>query len=358
MGGSESYARALCRALAAEVDVDAVAFVSTSARDAGEGLETRVVPEYPGATSAVAKVAGLAVGVVRRRSMARHFAGIDVVHYPFTVPTPPLPFPSVVTLHDLQHLDLPHLFSRQTRLFRRAAYDRSARRAGIVIVPSSFVRARAEALLGLDPLRVRVVPHGVDHSVFSPSEAAREPFVLYPARVWPHKNHARLLAAFALLRNSRPKLTLVLTGAGTEALAGPPGVSARGVVPERKLVDLYRRASCVVFRVSTRGSERRHSRLWRVGPASQQRAPVPFPRCAATRPSSSIRTTRKRLQTASRGRWIALASCLKWSRSTRHSSRGRLRPRDTSRRTTKLQSSSSCSAHEKVRGLTNGGFRA
>ena len=247
MGGSESYARALCRALAAEVDVDAVAFVSTSARDAGEGLETRVVPEYPGATSAVAKVAGLAVGVVRRRSMARHFAGIDVVHYPFTVPAPPLPFPSVVTLHDLQHLDLPHLFSRQTRLFRRAAYDRSARRAGIVIVPSSFVRARAEALLGLDPLRVRVVPHGVDHSVFSPSEAAREPFVLYPARVWPHKNHARLLAAFALLRNSRPKLTLVLTGAGTEALAGPPGVSARGVVPERELVDLYRRASCVVF---------------------------------------------------------------------------------------------------------------
>ena len=247
MGGSESYARALCRALVSRMDVDAVAFVTASARDAGEGLETRVVPEYPGATSAVAKVGGMALGVARRRGIAGHFAGIDVVHYPFTVPVPPLSVPVVITLHDLQHLDLPHMFSRHTRLFRRAAYDRAARRAEVVIVPSAFVRRRAEGLLGLDPSRVAVVPHGVDHSVFSPAGAAREPFVLYPARVWPHKNHARLLAAFALLRKSRPELTLVLAGAGTEALAGQPGVWARGVVPEAELVDLYRRASCVVF---------------------------------------------------------------------------------------------------------------
>ena len=107
MGGSETYARALCRALSAQHEVEAVAFVAASARDAGEGLETRVVPEYPGGTSALAKVGGMAVGVARRGSIARHFAGIDVVHYPFTVPVPPLSLPSVVTLHDLQHLDLP-----------------------------------------------------------------------------------------------------------------------------------------------------------------------------------------------------------------------------------------------------------
>jgi glycosyltransferase involved in cell wall biosynthesis len=247
MGGSETYVRALCRALSSQRELEAVAFVAASAPDAGEGLETRVVSEYPGGTSALAKVGGLAVGVARRRSIARRFSAVDVVHYPFTVPIPQLPLPSVVTLHDLQHLDLPHLFTWQTRVYRRAAYDRAARRADIVIVPSAFVRSRAEELLGLDSARVRVIPHGVDHTVFSPSGATREPFVLYPARVWPHKNHARLFAAFALLRSSRPELTLVLTGAGTEALGGPPGVSARGVVSEAELVDLYRRASCVVF---------------------------------------------------------------------------------------------------------------
>ena len=133
------------------------------AAGAGERLETRVVSEYPSGTSALAKVRGLAVGLARRRSIARHFTGMDVVHYPFTVPVPQLPLPSVVTLHDLQHLDLPHLFSWQTRVYRRAAYDRAARRADIVIVPSAFVQSRAEDLLGLDPSRVRVVPHGVDH---------------------------------------------------------------------------------------------------------------------------------------------------------------------------------------------------
>jgi glycosyltransferase involved in cell wall biosynthesis len=247
MGGSETYARSLCRALSGQHEIEATAFVAASGSDAGEGLETRVVSEYPSGTSAVAKVGGMAVGIARRGSIARHFRGIDVVHYPFTVPVPRLPLPSVVTVHDLQHLDLPNLFSRQRRLYRRVAYDRAARRADTVVVPSAFVRSRAEDLLGLDPSRVNVVPHGVDHAVFSPSGAPREPFVLYPARVWPHKNHARLLAAFALLRRSHPELTLVFTGAGTEALAGQPWVSARGVVSQLELVRLYGRASLVVF---------------------------------------------------------------------------------------------------------------
>jgi glycosyltransferase involved in cell wall biosynthesis len=116
-----------------------------------------------------------------------------------------------------------------------------------VIVPSAFVRDRAVAALGLDPARVCVVPHGLDHDVFSPADIARESFILYPARVWPHKNHARLIAALSILRRDRPDLELVLTGGGTEAFAGTAGVSARGAVSQAELVDLYRRAACVVF---------------------------------------------------------------------------------------------------------------
>jgi glycosyltransferase involved in cell wall biosynthesis len=247
MGGSESYARGLCGALAANSSIDAVAFVTRAARDAGEGLPTEVVAGYPSGRSALGKVFGMTVGLARRGKMRRAFSGVDVVHYPFTVPVPPLTVPTAVTLHDVQHLDLPELFTWQTRSFRRVAYDRAARRAGVVIVASTFVRDRAQALLDLDPARVEVVPHGIDHSVFSPSAVAREDFVLYPARVWPHKNHARLLAAFELLRRARPELSLVLTGAGTEAFAGSAGVIGRGVVRRAELVDLYRRASCVVF---------------------------------------------------------------------------------------------------------------
>jgi glycosyltransferase involved in cell wall biosynthesis len=116
-----------------------------------------------------------------------------------------------------------------------------------VIVPSAFVRKRAIELLGLDPDRVRAIQHGVDHELFRPAGEPRERFLLFPARVWPHKNHARLLEAFALLRSRQPDLRLVLTGGGTERLAGPTGVDARGPVPHTELVRLYSTAACVVF---------------------------------------------------------------------------------------------------------------
>jgi glycosyltransferase involved in cell wall biosynthesis len=247
MGGSETYARALCRALATRPNLDAVAFVTAAAPDAGEGLPTEVVTEYPAARSASAKTFALATGVLRRRKLAARFGDLDVVHYPFTVPVPVLDVPAVVTLHDLQHVDLPGMFSRSMRLFRRFAYDRAARRARVVVVPSAFVRDRAVATVGLDPARVSVVPHGVDHSIFCPADVPRESFILYPARVWPHKNHARLIAALSILRRDRPDLELALTGGGTEAFAGTPGVDARGAVSQTELVDLYRRAACVVF---------------------------------------------------------------------------------------------------------------
>ena len=70
-----------------------------------------------------------------------------------------------------------------------------------MIVPSAFVRDRAAASLGLDPAQIRVIHHGIDHERFRPGGEPREDFLLYPARPWAHKNHARLYEAFALLRH-------------------------------------------------------------------------------------------------------------------------------------------------------------
>ena len=116
-----------------------------------------------------------------------------------------------------------------------------------LIVPSQFVRRRAIELLGLPPERVHAIPWGVDHERFRPGTEAREPFLLYPARPWPHKNHARLFEAFALLREERPELRLVLTGGGHEGRPVPPGVDVRGLVPGEELASLYRRTACLVF---------------------------------------------------------------------------------------------------------------
>ncbi len=115
------------------------------------------------------------------------------------------------------------------------------------MVPSEFVRARAGERLRLPGEKIHVVPHGIDHARFNPSEEPREPFLLYPARPWPHKNHARLLEAFRLVRAEQPELRLVLTGGGHRNGPAPPGVEIRGLVSPEELVSLLRRAAALVF---------------------------------------------------------------------------------------------------------------
>jgi len=247
VGGAETAARGLCRGLAEVGTLDYRAFTPPAATGAGEGLAEVAVPEYRLARSVPERALAMAVAAVRPGRLRKRFVGLDAVHYPLTIALPSLELPSAVTVHDLQHLDHPELFSRAERIFRARTHEASARKANAVIVPSQFVRRRAIELLGLPPERVHAIPWGVDHELFRTGDDAREPFLLYPARPWPHKNHARLLQAFAVLRRERPKLKLVLTGGRHKGGPAPPGVEVRGLVSADELASLYRRAACLVF---------------------------------------------------------------------------------------------------------------
>jgi glycosyltransferase involved in cell wall biosynthesis len=153
----------------------------------------------------------------------------------------------VQSILDTQHLDLPRLFSAPERLYRRFSYDAPARRVDAVMTISEFSRSRVIERLGVPDHRVHVAPLGVTIPAPAPP-AEREGFVLYPARVWPNKNHRRLIDAVALLRDERPDLRLVLTGGGLEQLGElPPWVERMGQVTDDELWGLYRAAGCVAF---------------------------------------------------------------------------------------------------------------
>ena len=247
-GGSETYARQLAGALGRVGMHDYTVLVPARAKDAAEGLPTVEVKDPLVGKRGPFRIAMMALAARRTRAVTTQVAEFDVLHYPLTVPSPGTQAPTVVTLHDTQHRDLPEFFGPARRSFRRIAYDRAARGAAAVIVTSEFVRGRAVELLDLDPGRVHVIPHAIDHSVFRPGDEELEPIILYPARPWPHKNHTRLFEAFAVLHETRPQLLLVLTGGALDRLEPlPEGVENLGPVPAEHLASLYRRAACLVY---------------------------------------------------------------------------------------------------------------
>ena len=248
-GGSETYARALTRTLAREGTLEYRAFLPKIAADAGGGLDARVVTRYRASRSLPGRIAAMSLAAAWPQPLleAMELESLDVVHFPLSVMIPPVKRkPAVTSVLDVQHEVHPEFFSRAELTYRRAVYGWTVRRSQLVVTISEHAKEALVERLGLPAEKVRVVYLAVDHDRFKPGAEEREPFLLYPANRWPHKNHARLFEAFAQVRLAHPELRLVLTGSGHAADA-PDGVEVAGRVPGDELVSLYRRAACVVF---------------------------------------------------------------------------------------------------------------
>ena len=249
-GGSETYARELSSALARVGTLQYRVFVPTIAADASDGLPSSVVGGYRASRKMPGRIVAMSLAALRpgrlRRELGLH--RLDAIHFPLSVMLPEVVTPpAATTVFDLQHEQHPEFFGRAERTYRRLVYGRTIRRSRIVIAISEHARETLIERYDLAPDRVRAIHLGVDHGVFTPrDESSRGRFLLYPARPWPHKNHARLFEAFARLRHERPGLRLVLTGEGDFGTL-PDGVEARGRVSTHELVDLYRSAAALVF---------------------------------------------------------------------------------------------------------------
>jgi glycosyltransferase involved in cell wall biosynthesis len=248
-GGTLTYARELLRALARVGEHEYRVFVPSTAPEAANGLPATIVRAFPARTR-LGRVTGLALATLAPQLLRRAWqrSELDAIHFPLTAMLPPAgEIPAAVTVHDLQHEAFPRFFSRSQLTYRRRVYGRSVRQSGIVIADSDYVRSELVERYGLEPARVRTIHLAVDHRRFTPDGSSRLPFLLYPANLWPHKNHARLFQAFELVRRERPELRLVLTGADHGGHLLPTGVESRGHVPVAELVRLYRSAAALVY---------------------------------------------------------------------------------------------------------------
>jgi glycosyltransferase involved in cell wall biosynthesis len=258
-GGSETNVRGLLGEFAAANGPDRVTVLANRHVMTRYGpfergpVQLHHVRSYrPGESTATRVLAMAAAGVAPRLAACDVPRGLDVVHYPVSVPIPITDAPRVVTLFDLQHHDLPRMFRGAERAYRRWAYDRAARAADLVLTATEHARERIVEVLGIDGGRVEVIPLGIDHDRFRPEPAEidlpamPERFVLYPANLWPHKNHARLLEAMAMVGDR--DLELVLTGATYGRLPPlPERVHHLGFVDHDVLPELMRRSEGIIF---------------------------------------------------------------------------------------------------------------
>jgi glycosyltransferase involved in cell wall biosynthesis len=249
-GGSETYARELVRALARVGRLDYHVFAPTLAPDAIDGLPGTTLSTYAAAESMPGRIGAMAVATVFPARIRRELSAerLEALHFPLTITIPRgTGLPAATSVLDLQHELFASFFSRAELTYRRVAYRAAVRGSRLVIAISEHVKETIVERLGVEPERVRVIHLGIDLERLHPGEQKRELFLLYPANGWPHKNHARLLEAFGLLRRERPELRLVLTGSGLEGLPAAPGGEVRGHVSRDELVRLYQTAAALVF---------------------------------------------------------------------------------------------------------------
>ena len=186
---------------------------------------------------------------------------VDLLHFPFTTIAPDgLDLPKVLTFCDMQHEFWPQFFSEDELAKRRATYRRSTQDATRIIAISEYTKQTLIDRYGTDPAKVVTVHPAHDEARFTPLPPhlpETEPTFFYPARRWPHKNHRRLLSAFARVVEHFSDARLVLTGApdaGDTAITRQiwehgltRSVQFAGRIGDDDLPALYSRATAVVF---------------------------------------------------------------------------------------------------------------
>jgi len=194
--------------------------------------------------------------------------GCHVLHFPYQHYVLSS-IPSVFNPWDLQHIHYPQFFSPADVEWREAMYGTGCRAAKTIVVGSEWVKRDIVRHYQIQAEKIQVIrcpPPTCAYAELNESTinsvkdkyGLHEKFAFYPAMTWEHKNHIRLLEAFALIRDRRGiRVNLVCTGKQTEFF---PSIEKKmkqlqldnqvrflGMVPPADLRAIYRLAQFMIF---------------------------------------------------------------------------------------------------------------
>jgi glycosyltransferase involved in cell wall biosynthesis len=177
----------------------------------------------------------------------------------------------VLVVQSLQFFTHAGTYKWPQRTYLRAMVKKSIRSADRVIALSEASRSEIVNRFGIAPEKVQVVHHcqqghlqgqtgnDPDGAIAARLVPGNGPFVLMVSALYPYKNHARLIEAFARIRPEFPQYRLVIVGADSPGLTGQElqetakklGVGDRfltlGRVASADLAALYRRADVMTM---------------------------------------------------------------------------------------------------------------
>jgi glycosyltransferase involved in cell wall biosynthesis len=181
-------------------------------------------------------------------------------------PQEALDFPSskqVIFVPDLQHEFYPEFFSPEVLRDRRLHFNRDLSRAGAIGTLTEYARqtilehkwtvCRDIFLMSPALQLTHQSASANERTLMEQERLLFEEYFLYPANLWPHKNHHRVLQAFELfLSQTKRPMGFIFTGhpeGWTEILRTFPHLTIRhlGFVNPQLLRALYEGARALVF---------------------------------------------------------------------------------------------------------------
>ena len=173
--------------------------------------------------------------------------------------------PTLIVIPGREQLAMARVFPWYNRLYNRLSIPAFCRSATALITHTQIGKEDCE-MMGADPKRIFVVPHGVDRYLRPASDAAKtalrtklgltRPYILFLGGITPLKNIGNLLRAFALVAKSHD-VDLVLAGfkrwsfekemAPIQELGLEDRVKYVGYVADEDLAALYSAAECLAL---------------------------------------------------------------------------------------------------------------
>lgn len=187
----------------------------------------------------------------------------DLIHFPFQIIQPMgINVKKVLTFHDMQQEFWPIFFSAQELEARRRTFKPSALASNHIVAISNFTKNTLVERYKISSDKISVIYESYDEQLYGKSKKMdvpdlQKPYFYYPAATWPHKNHLRLLEAFAKLHAKRSEYNLVFSGVKMQAteeilkkikeLDLENEVTILGYLDYEQLPAIYQNAFALVF---------------------------------------------------------------------------------------------------------------